>query len=111
MKPVIKINRDTLITVLLVVAGIVLALALFGAGVLWRSKVVPTKFTSWNTHSIEIRALAESLLVCRQFESCRKEARTKMPEYRHFSGRAAPKAAPAAPPILHSSCGPSAAFE
>ena len=42
MKPVIKINRDTLITALLVVAGIVLALALFGAGVLWKSKSVST---------------------------------------------------------------------
>ena len=42
MKPVIKINRDTLITALLVVAGNVLALALFGAGVLWKSKSVPT---------------------------------------------------------------------
>jgi hypothetical protein len=42
MKPVIRINRDTLITTLLVVAGIVLALALFGAGVLWRSKPGPT---------------------------------------------------------------------
>ncbi len=45
MKPVIRMNRDTLITALLVVAGIVLALALFGAGVLWKSKSVPT--TSW----------------------------------------------------------------
>jgi hypothetical protein len=46
MKPVIRINRDTLITALLVVAGIVMALALFGAGVLWKSKSLPTKFTS-----------------------------------------------------------------
>jgi len=31
-------NRDTLITVLLVIAGIVLAFVLFGAGVQWKSK-------------------------------------------------------------------------
>jgi hypothetical protein len=31
-------NRDTLITVLLVIAGIVLAFVLFGAGVRWKSK-------------------------------------------------------------------------
>ena len=29
-------NRDTVINVLLIIAGIVLAIALFGAGVLWR---------------------------------------------------------------------------
>ena len=31
-------NRDLIINVLLIIAGIVLAIALFGAGVLWRSK-------------------------------------------------------------------------
>jgi len=31
-------SRDTLITVLLVIAGIVLAFVLFGAGVRWKSK-------------------------------------------------------------------------
>ena len=55
MKPAIPINRDTLITVLLVVAGIVLALVLFGAGVFWKSKSLPTKLTSWNTQSSQIR--------------------------------------------------------
>jgi hypothetical protein len=54
MKPVIRINRDTLITALLVVAGIVLALALFGAGVLWRSKSVQTKFRSWKTTQLDM---------------------------------------------------------
>ena len=32
------INRDLVINILLIVAGIVLAIALFGAGVLWKSK-------------------------------------------------------------------------
>ena len=36
-------KRDTVINVLLIIAGIVLAIALFGAGVLWRSRVVPKK--------------------------------------------------------------------
>ena len=31
-------KRDTLINVLLIIAGIVLAFALFGAGVLWNSR-------------------------------------------------------------------------
>jgi hypothetical protein len=31
-------NRDTLITAMLVIAGIVLAFVLFGAGVRWKSK-------------------------------------------------------------------------
>jgi hypothetical protein len=31
-------KRDTVINVLLIIAGIVLAIALFGAGVLWKSK-------------------------------------------------------------------------
>ena len=31
-------TRDTLITILLVVAGVVLAIVLFGAGALWKSK-------------------------------------------------------------------------
>ncbi len=34
-------KRDTLITILLVIAGIVLALALFGAGVLWKGRASP----------------------------------------------------------------------
>ncbi len=41
MKPVTRINREMLIAVLLVIAGIVLAFALFGAGVLWRSRASP----------------------------------------------------------------------
>jgi hypothetical protein len=63
MKPVIRINRDTLVTALLVVAGLVLALALFGAGVLWRSKSVPTKFTSWIP--TQIRYGSNTLLAAR----------------------------------------------
>jgi hypothetical protein len=39
-------NRDTLITVLLVIAGIVLAFVLFGTGALWRSKTVRTACSS-----------------------------------------------------------------
>ena len=35
-------NRDLVINILLILAGIVLALALFGAGVLWKSRA-PTK--------------------------------------------------------------------
>lgn len=35
-------NRDLVINILLVLAGIVLAIALFGAGVLWRGRN-PTK--------------------------------------------------------------------
>lgn len=31
-------NRDLIINILLILAGIVLAFALFGAGVLWKSK-------------------------------------------------------------------------
>lgn len=33
-------HRDTLITVLLVIAGIVLAFVLFGAGIWWKSRTV-----------------------------------------------------------------------
>jgi hypothetical protein len=33
-------KRDTLITVLLVIAGIVLAIVLFGAGIWWKGKTV-----------------------------------------------------------------------
>jgi hypothetical protein len=46
-------NRDTLITVLLVIAGIVLAFVLFGAGVRWKSK------TSAGRPSASIAAPAE----------------------------------------------------
>ena len=33
-----KMTRDTLITILLVVAGVLLAIVLFGAGALWKGK-------------------------------------------------------------------------
>jgi hypothetical protein len=36
-------RRDTLITVLLVIAGIVLAFILFGAGALWRGRTAPKR--------------------------------------------------------------------
>jgi hypothetical protein len=36
------LNRDLVINILLILAGIVLAIALFGAGVLWKS-TAPTK--------------------------------------------------------------------
>jgi hypothetical protein len=35
-------NRDLVINILLILAGLVLAIALFGAGVLWKSRA-PTK--------------------------------------------------------------------
>ena len=41
-------KRDTLITVLLVMAGIVLAFVLFGAGVWWKSKTVRRAFLSFD---------------------------------------------------------------
>jgi len=34
-------RRDTLITILLIVAGIALALTLFGAGALWKGRTNP----------------------------------------------------------------------
>jgi len=34
-------NRDLAINILLIVAGIVLAIALFGAGLFWRGKMAP----------------------------------------------------------------------
>jgi hypothetical protein len=34
-----KMKRDTVMTVLLVIAGIVLAFALFGAGVFWKARI------------------------------------------------------------------------
>lgn len=34
-------NRDLVINVLLIIAGIVLAIALFGAGVMWKSRTAP----------------------------------------------------------------------
>jgi hypothetical protein len=36
-------KRDTVINVLLIIAGIVLAFALFGAGALWKGKETPRK--------------------------------------------------------------------
>jgi heme/copper-type cytochrome/quinol oxidase subunit 2 len=41
-------KRDTVINVLLIIAGIVLAIALFGAGVLWKSRAAkgPRALTS-----------------------------------------------------------------
>ena len=36
-----SMKRDTLINVLLIIAGIVLAFVLFEAGVLWKSKTLP----------------------------------------------------------------------
>ena len=36
-------TRDTLITVLLVLAGIVLALVLFGAGAFWKGRTSPKR--------------------------------------------------------------------
>lgn len=36
-------KRDTVINVLLIIAGIVLAFALFGAGAFWRGKSTPKK--------------------------------------------------------------------
>jgi len=45
-------KRDTVINVLLIIAGIVLAFALFGAGVLWKSGATrsPKPFSS--AHSV-----------------------------------------------------------
>jgi hypothetical protein len=45
-------KRDTIVNVLLIIAGIVLAIALFGAGVVWRNKTA-TKSTSGNITSGE----------------------------------------------------------
>jgi len=36
-------KRDILINVLLIIAGIALAIALFGAGAFWRSRAAPKK--------------------------------------------------------------------
>src|SRR5215472_12748783 len=36
-------KRDTVINILLIIAGIVLAIALFGAGAVWKGKVQPTR--------------------------------------------------------------------
>jgi hypothetical protein len=36
-------KRDTVINILLIIAGIVLAIALFGAGAVWKGKVEPTR--------------------------------------------------------------------
>ena len=36
-------KRDVVITVLLVIAGIILAIVLFGAGVFWRGKTSPAR--------------------------------------------------------------------
>ena len=36
-------KRDVVITVLLVLAGIILAIVLFGAGVFWRGKTSPAR--------------------------------------------------------------------
>ncbi len=36
-------NRDTLVTVLLVIAGIVLAFILFGSGAFWKGRTTPKR--------------------------------------------------------------------
>ena len=36
-------KRDTVINILLIIAGIVLAIALFGAGAVWKGKVQPRR--------------------------------------------------------------------
>jgi hypothetical protein len=36
-------KRDTVINILLIIAGIVLAIVLFGAGAVWKGKVQPTR--------------------------------------------------------------------
>jgi len=46
-------NRDTLITVLLVIAGMVLAFVLFGAGVRWKSKRSADRPTASTTTAAE----------------------------------------------------------
>lgn len=50
-------KRDTVINVLLIIAGIVLAIALFGAGVLWKSGAGgnPKSFSLW---PIQLEGLA-----------------------------------------------------
>jgi hypothetical protein len=60
MKPRTVFNRDTLITVLLVVAGIVLALVLFGAGVLWRSNALPKSSSALTPLHVEHPRAASS---------------------------------------------------
>src|SRR5215471_909585 len=40
---VVRMNRDTLITVLLVIAGVVLAFVLFGAGAFWKGRTSPKR--------------------------------------------------------------------
>jgi hypothetical protein len=54
-------NRDTLITVLLVIAGIVLSFVLFGAGVWWKSKTVRRAFLSFDNHAAEPSVRGEFL--------------------------------------------------
>jgi hypothetical protein len=43
-------NRDLVINVLLIVAGIVLAFLLFGAGAVWRGKSLPKILTRSHPH-------------------------------------------------------------
>lgn len=38
-------KRDTVINVLLIIAGIALAIALFGAGVMWRTTTAPRRIS------------------------------------------------------------------
>ena len=67
-------NRDFVINVLLIIVGIVLALALFGAGVLWRSRgkasglIVPPE--TWATKA----TLYRLTIFLREFGSRKAEA-------------------------------------
>jgi hypothetical protein len=46
-----QMKRDTVINVLLIIAGIVLAIALFGAGAFWRGKVAPKRSSELHIRS------------------------------------------------------------
>jgi len=45
-------KRDTVINVLLIIVGIVLAIALFGAGVLWKSRAARSSRSLSSAHSV-----------------------------------------------------------
>ena len=51
-----RMRKDLVINVLLIIAGVLLAFALFGAGVLWKTKSVPKKSETALLLSLPIRS-------------------------------------------------------
>lgn len=52
-------KRDAVITLLLVIAGMILAIVLFGAGVFWKGRMQPRRPSVWAPAAERDRSIAQ----------------------------------------------------